>query len=102
MAAELRALRQRIRSVQSTKKITRAMELIATSRIAKARDRMTAAQPYAEEITNVLSALAGASALDHPLLVARERPSRAGVLVVTSDKGMCGGYNANVIRAAEE
>ncbi|GGM35119.1 ATP synthase gamma chain [Longimycelium tulufanense] len=102
MAAELRVLRQRIRSVQSTKKITRAMELIATSRIAKAQARVAASKPYADEITNVLSALVGKSTLDHPLLVEREQPRRAGVLVVTSDKGMCGGYNANVIRAAEE
>jgi len=79
------------------------MELIATSRIAKAQARVAAARPYAEEITAVLTALADASSsLDHPLLVPRENPKRAGVLVVTSDKGMCGGYNANVIRAAEE
>lgn len=103
MAAQLRVLRRRIRSVQSTKKITRAMELIATSRISRAQARVEAARPYAEEITKVLSALAGAAvSLDTPLLVERENPQRAGVLVVTSDRGMCGAYNANVIRAAEE
>ncbi len=103
MAAQLRVLRRRIRSVQSTKKITRAMELIATSRITRAQARVEAARPYAEEITKVLSALAGAAvSLDTPLLVERENPQRAGVLVVTSDRGMCGAYNANVIRAAEE
>ncbi|SHG00929.1 F0F1 ATP synthase subunit gamma [Streptoalloteichus hindustanus] len=102
MAAELRALRGRIRSVQSTKKITRAYELIATSRMAKAQARTAASKPYADEIVRVLSALAGSARLDHPFLVERERPKRAGVLVITSDKGMCGGYNANVIRAAEE
>ncbi len=103
MAAQLRVLRRRIRSVQSTKKITRAMELIATSRISRAQARVEAARPYAEEITKVLSALAGAAvSLDTPLLVERENPRRAGVLVVTSDRGMCGAYNANVIRAAEE
>ncbi|GAA0599643.1 F0F1 ATP synthase subunit gamma [Kutzneria viridogrisea] len=100
--AELRVLRQKIRTVKSTQKITRAYELIATSRIPKAQARMAAAKPYADEITNVLSALAGASTLDHPLVVPREQPKRAGVLVVTSDKGMCGGYNSNVIKAAEE
>ena len=103
MAAELRILRQRVRSVRSIQKTTRAFELIATSRIGKARSRVEAAQPYAEEITKVLSALsAAASNLEHPLLVPRENPTRAGVLVVTSDKGMCGGYNANVLRKAEE
>ncbi|MQA12866.1 MAG: F0F1 ATP synthase subunit gamma [Pseudonocardiaceae bacterium] len=103
MAAQLRVLRRRIRSVQSTKKITRAMELIATSRISRAQARVEAARPYAEEITKVLSALAGAAvSLDTPLLVERENPQRAAVLVVTSDRGMCGAYNANVIRAAEE
>ncbi|MPZ66397.1 MAG: F0F1 ATP synthase subunit gamma [Pseudonocardiaceae bacterium] len=103
MAAQLRVLRRRIRSVQSTKKITRAMELIATSRISRAQARVEAARPYAKEITKVLSALAGAAvSLDTPLLVERENPQRAGVLVVTSDRGMCGAYNANVIRAAEE
>jgi F-type H+-transporting ATPase subunit gamma len=103
MAAQLRELRQRIRSVNSTKKITKAQELIATSRIAKAQARVSAAKPYSQEITAVLSALASAaSSLDHPLLTERENPTRAAVLVVTSDRGMCGGYNANVLRAAEE
>ncbi|ONI83437.1 F0F1 ATP synthase subunit gamma [Saccharothrix sp. ALI-22-I] len=103
MAAQIRELRQRIRTVNSTKKITKAYELIATSRLAKAQTRVAASRPYAEEITSVLSALATASAnLDHPLLTERTNSRRAGVLVVTSDKGMCGGYNANVLRAAEE
>ncbi len=103
MAAQIRELRQRIRTVNSTKKITKAYELIATSRLAKAQGRVAASRPYADEITNVLSALAEASTnLDHPLLVERENPKRAAVLVVTSDKGMCGGYNSNVLKAAEE
>jgi F-type H+-transporting ATPase subunit gamma len=103
MAAQLRVLRRRIRSVQSTKKITKAMELIATSRIARAQARVEASRPYAREITKVLSALASAAGtLDHPLLVERENPTRAAMLVVTSDRGLCGGYNANLIRAAEE
>lgn len=103
MAAQLRVLRRRIRSVRSMKKITKAMELIATSRIARAQARVEASRPYALEITKVLSALAGAAGtLDNPLLVERENPARAAVLVVTSDRGLCGGYNANLLRAAEE
>ncbi|KAA5832750.1 F0F1 ATP synthase subunit gamma [Saccharopolyspora hirsuta] len=100
--AQLRELRNRIRSIKSTRKITKAQELIATSRIMKAQARVEASRPYATEITNVLSALADVSTLDHPLLTERSNPKRAGVLVVTSDRGFCGGYNANVIKAAEE
>jgi F-type H+-transporting ATPase subunit gamma len=102
MAAQIRVLRRRIRSTQSIKKITRAMELIATSRIMKARARVDAARPYAEQITAVLSELASNSALDHPLLVERENPKRAAVLVVTSDRGQCGAYNVNVLKEAEQ
>jgi F-type H+-transporting ATPase subunit gamma len=103
MAAQLRELRSKIRATKSIGKITKAMELIATSRISKAQARVDAARPYAAEITKVLSALASAaSTLDDPLLTARENPKRVGVLVVTSDKGLCGGYNSNVLRAAEE
>ncbi|MDT7712869.1 MAG: F-type H+-transporting ATPase subunit gamma [Pseudonocardiales bacterium] len=103
MAAQLRVLRRRIRTVQGTKKITKAMELIATSRIARAQARVQASRPYAKEITRVLSALASAAGtLDNPLLVERENPTRAAMLVVTSDRGLCGGYNANLLRAAEE
>jgi F-type H+-transporting ATPase subunit gamma len=102
MAATLRELRGRIRSAGSIKKITKAQELIATSRIAKAQARVAAARPYSTEITSMLTELASASALDHPLLVARKNPKRAGVLVVSSDRGLCGAYNANVLRQAEE
>ena len=102
MAATLRELRGRIRSAGSIKKITKAQELIATSRIAKAQARVQAARPYSDEITNMLTELAGASALDHPLLVERESPKRAAVLVVSSDRGLCGAYNANVLRQSEE
>ena len=102
MAAQIRVLRRRIRSTQSIKKITRSQELIATSRIAKARARVDEARPYAEEMTRTLSELASNSALDHPLLVERETPRRAAVLVVTSDRGQCGGYNANVLKEAEQ
>ena len=101
--ASIRELRSRIRSVQSTKKITKAQELIATSRIAKAQARVAAAKPYAEEMTTVLSELASnAGTLDNPLLTERENPKRAAILVVTSDRGMCGGYNANVLKATRE
>jgi F-type H+-transporting ATPase subunit gamma len=102
MAAELRVLRQKIRAVKSTQKITRAYELIATSRLPKAQQRMAASRPYADEITRALTELATVSTLDHPLLVARPEPKRAAVLVVTSDKGMCGAYNSSVLKRAEE
>ena len=102
MAATLRELRGRIRSAGAIKKITKAQEMIATSRIAKAQARVQAARPYDREITNMLTELASASALDHPLLVARENPRRAAVLVVTSDRGLCGAYNANIFRRSEE
>ena len=102
MAATLRELRGRIRSAGSIKKITKAQELIATSRIAKAQARVEASRPYADEITHMLTNLASHSALDHPLLVEREHSDRVGVLVVSSDRGLCGGYNANVLRKAEE
>src|SRR3954454_6880865 len=102
MPAQVRILRRRIRATQSMRKITKAQELIATSRIGKAQARAEAARPYTEGITGVVSALAETAALDHPLLVERENPRRAAVLVVTSDRGLCGGYNANVLRRAEE
>jgi F-type H+-transporting ATPase subunit gamma len=102
MAATLRELRGRIRSAGSIKKITKAQEMIATSRIAKAQARVEAARPYAEEITKMLTDLADESALDHPLLVERDNPRRAAVLVIASDRGLCGAYNSNVFRRSEE
>jgi F-type H+-transporting ATPase subunit gamma len=102
MAATLRELRGRIRSAGSIKKITKAQELIATSRIARATARLDAARPYAFEITKMLTTLANEAALDHPLLVERGERTRAGVLVVSSDRGLCGAYNANALRRAEE
>lgn len=99
----VRELRSRIRSVSSIKKITKAQELIATSRISKAQARVAAAKPYAEEITKVLAELASASGnLTHPLLTERQNARRAAVLVITSDRGMCGGYNSNVLKRTEE
>src|SRR5918995_6779868 len=100
MGAQLRVYRRRIRSVQSTKKITRAMELIAASRIVKAQQRVTAAQPYARQITRVISALASQSTVDHPLLQEQTDEKRAAVLVITSDRGLAGGYNANALKTA--
>ncbi len=102
MAAQVRDLKNRERSVRKTQKITKAQELIATSRIAKAQAAVRASQPYSKLITDVLSALASASTLDHPLLNERENPTRAGILLITSDRGLCGGYNANAIKRAEE
>ena len=102
MAATLRELRGRIRSAGSIKKITKAQELIATSRIARAQARLESARPYAFEITRMLTTLADEAALDHPLLVERPEPKRAGVLVVSSDRGLCGAYNSGIFRRSEE
>jgi F-type H+-transporting ATPase subunit gamma len=102
MAGQVQALRRRIRTVKSTKKIAKAQELVATSRIAKAQERVNASKPYAEAITEVLTALASNASVDNPLLQSRERVRRAGVLLVTSDRGLAGAYNANAIRTAEQ
>lgn len=102
MASSLRALRRRIRSTNSTKKIFSAQELIAGARIVRAQARVEASKPYAREITRVLSALASSASLDHPLLTEREKPRRAAVLVITSDRGFAGSYNVNVLRRTEE
>ncbi|PZG21062.1 F0F1 ATP synthase subunit gamma [Micromonospora craterilacus] len=101
MAAQVRVLRQRIRSAKGMKKITKAMELVATSRIAKAQARVAASLPYARAITGVLTALASNARIDHPMLTPRERVRRAGVLLVTADRGLAGGYSSNAIRTAE-
>ncbi|MGN6129010.1 MAG: F0F1 ATP synthase subunit gamma [Nocardioidaceae bacterium] len=102
MGAQLRVYRSRIRSVQSTKKITKAMELIAASRIVKAQARMNAARPYAEELTRALAALGKNASLKHPMLTGVESPKRVGILLITSDRGLAGGYNANALKAANE
>src|SRR5438270_1881600 len=97
-----RILRRRIRSVQSTKKITRAMELIAASRIVKAQQRVAAARPYSEQMTAVIQNVAAAGAnLDHPLLRERDDVSTVGFVVIAGDRGLAGAYNSSVIRAAE-
>jgi F-type H+-transporting ATPase subunit gamma len=102
MGAELRVYRRRIRSVESTKKITKAMELIAASRIVKAQSRMNAAKPYAHELSTALARLGGDPTLAHPMLTGVANPRRAGILLVTSDRGLAGGYNANAIKTANE
>ena len=98
-----RILRGRIRSVQATKKITRAMELIAASRIVKAQQRVTSAVPYSDQITEVVKDLAAAGGSSQsPLLISREQVKTTAYVVITADRGLCGGYNAGVQRAAEE
>src|SRR5579875_309569 len=102
MGAELRVYRRRIRSVESTRKITKAMELIAASRIVKAQARMNNAKPYAKELSDALAEIGDDSTLSHPMLTGVENPRRAGILVITSDRGLAGGYNANALRSANE
>src|SRR5918995_7513507 len=101
MPASLRELRQRRTTVSTTKKITRAMELIAASRLIKAQQRAQAATPYARELTRAVSALATFSNVDHPLTSERDKPTVAAVLVVTSDRGLAGAYSSSVIKEAE-
>jgi F-type H+-transporting ATPase subunit gamma len=96
-----RILRRRIRSVQSTKKITRAMELIAASRIVKAQARVKAAVPYADRITDVARHLQESGGSNHPLLSPRPDVRTMALVVIAADRGLCGGYNSAVIRAAE-
>ncbi|MGZ5301628.1 MAG: F0F1 ATP synthase subunit gamma [Actinomycetota bacterium] len=103
MGAQLRVVRRRIRSVQSTKKITRAMELIASSRIVKAQQRVEASRPYAVQLTTAMEDVARQTgSVAHPLLEERESPAKVGVLIVTSDRGLAGSYNANVLKIGEE
>jgi F-type H+-transporting ATPase subunit gamma len=101
MAVSLREYRARIKSVESTKKITRAMELIAASRIIKAQQRAQQAAPYARELTRAVSALVTYSNVKHPLTTEPENPRRAAVLIVTSDRGLAGAYSSNVLREGE-
>jgi F-type H+-transporting ATPase subunit gamma len=102
MAGQLRAIRQRIRGVQSIAKITRAQELIAASRIIKAQQRVRDAGPYAREITQAVEAVVSRSSqIDHPLVREPQNAQRAAVLILSSDRGFCGGYNNNVMREAQ-
>ncbi|HEY8721326.1 F0F1 ATP synthase subunit gamma [Pengzhenrongella sp.] len=102
MGGQQRVFRERIRSTQSLKKIFRAMELIAASRIGKARGRVTAATPYARAITRAVSAVATHSNVTHPLTTERTDTKRVAILVAASDRGMAGAYSASVIREAEK
>ncbi|MCW2785493.1 MAG: synthase subunit gamma [Marmoricola sp.] len=101
MAVSLREYRARIKSTESMKKITRAMELIAASRIIKAQLRAKQASPYARELSRAVSAVATYSNVDHPLTTEQENPTRAAVLVVTSDRGLAGAYSSSVLKEAE-
>jgi F-type H+-transporting ATPase subunit gamma len=101
MAVSLREYRARIKSTESMKKITRAMELIAASRIIKAQQRARAASPYARELTRAVSALATYSNVDHPMTTEPENPTKAAVLIITSDRGLAGAYSANVLKEGE-
>ncbi len=102
MAQQLRDVKRRIGSVESTQKITRAMELISSSRIIKAQQRVEAARPYAETMRRLLVSVAtNASNVEHPLLQQRDEVNKVGHIVVSSDRGLAGAYNSNVIRTAE-
>ncbi|MCE1179947.1 MAG: F0F1 ATP synthase subunit gamma [Micrococcales bacterium] len=101
MGAQIRVYRQRIRSVSATKKITRAMELMAASRVIKARQRVLESAPYTHALTRALSALATYSNHEHPLTTQAEEVRRAGVLIITADRGLAGGYNANALKESE-
>jgi F-type H+-transporting ATPase subunit gamma len=99
MAAQLRQVRRRIASVQSIGKITRAQELIASSRIVRAQQQMREAEPYSRELTRAVEAvISRSSTIDHPFTKEPENPQRAAVLILTSDQGFAGAYNANVLR----
>lgn len=98
----MRVYRQRVRSVQATKKITRAMELIAASRVVKARQRVEEATPYAAALTRALSALATYSNEVHPLTTEREEVRRAAVVVIAGDRGLSGAYNSSVLKESEQ
>jgi F-type H+-transporting ATPase subunit gamma len=102
MPASLRELRQRRASVSTTKKITRAMELIAASRIVKAQQRASSAAPYSRELTRAVSAVATFSNVDHPLTTENPNPSRAALLLITSDRGLAGAYSSAVIKEGEQ
>ena len=101
MATSVRELRARTKSVTSMKKITRAMELIAASRIIKAQQRAQAAAPYARELTRAVSAVATYSNVEHALTTEPEDPKRAAILIVTSDRGLAGAYSSSVLKEAE-
>ncbi|MFJ5996204.1 F0F1 ATP synthase subunit gamma [Streptomyces sp. NPDC092370] len=102
MGAQLRVYKRRIRSVTATKKITKAMEMIAASRVVKAQRKVAASTPYATELTRAVTAVATGSNTKHPLTTEAENPTRAAVLLLTSDRGLAGAFNSNAIKAAEK
>ncbi len=102
MGAKLRVYRQKIKSAQTTKKITRAMELISASRIYKAQQRVAASAPYSRAVTRAVSAVATYSNVDHPLTTEPARIDRAAVVIFTSDRGLAGAFSSNVLKEAEQ
>ncbi|WP_329401769.1 F0F1 ATP synthase subunit gamma [Streptomyces melanogenes] len=101
MGAQLRVYKRRIRAVTATKKITKAMEMIAASRIVKAQRKVAASMPYATELTRAVTAVATGSNTKHALTTEAEAPTRAAILLITSDRGLAGGYSSNAIKQAE-
>ncbi|MEU4108549.1 F0F1 ATP synthase subunit gamma [Streptomyces sp. NPDC048208] len=102
MGAQLRVYKRRIRSVTATKKITKAMEMIAASRVVKAQRKVAASRPYADELTRAVKAVATGSNTKHPLTTEAENPTRAAVLLLSSDRGLAGAFNSNAIKAGEQ
>ncbi|MGW4222132.1 F0F1 ATP synthase subunit gamma [Streptomyces bauhiniae] len=102
MGAQLRVYKRRIRSVTATKKITKAMEMIAASRVVKAQRKVAASKPYADELTRAVKSVATGSNTKHPLTTEAENPTRAAVLLLTSDRGLAGAFNSNAIKAGEQ
>jgi F-type H+-transporting ATPase subunit gamma len=102
MGAQLRVYKRRIRSVTATKKITKAMEMIAAARIVKAQRQVAASMPYASELNRAVTAVATGSNTKHALTTEAEAPTRAAVLLITSDRGLAGGYSSNALKAAEK
>jgi F-type H+-transporting ATPase subunit gamma len=102
MGAQLRVYKRRIRSVTATKKITKAMEMIAASRVVKAQRKVVASTPYATELTRAVTAVGTGSNTQHPLTTEAETATRSAVLLLTSDRGLAGAFNSNAIKAAEQ
>ncbi|WJV46173.1 F0F1 ATP synthase subunit gamma [Streptomyces flavofungini] len=102
MGAQLRVYKRRIKSVTATKKITKAMEMIAASRVVKAQRKVAASTPYATELTRAVTAVGTGSNTKHPLTTEPETSTRAAVLLLTSDRGLAGAFNSNAIKAAEQ
>lgn len=102
MGAQLRVYKRRIRSVSATKKITKAMEMIAASRVVKAQRKVAASMPYATELTRAVTAVGTGSNTKHPLTTQAETVTRSAVLLLTSDRGLAGAFNSNAIKAAEQ